>query len=445
MPFGWEPRARDFPRRNRLISGLSLGVVIVEAAQRSGSLITARCALEQGREVFAVPGSPLDPRAEGTNGLIKQGATPVTEDRRHRFRAAADHGRQRDSRPGAGVGTDPAGEDAEPAADERARIVALLGPAPVQIDDLVRLSKSSPTVVRMVLLELEIAGRLERHGGGLVVAGLITTLPFTPPETVERLTYSVASPMVPCDIAMWSVSGAKTMVRRALLVLALHASRAPPPNASRTIPSRRFLLRFGRMPRRQGLPARHSTRLCGRYARCRRIAAVRRQPEYGKPFGAYLASLVSPSRVAAGTRKSAQWADTLRAVGNKYRRRRQHPGQHLGHRIVVSAKASSIGTCSARLRRSPQARFQHPLFRDELLSAFRSCRPIISRASEFLGSWAGAMGQAQFLPSSFLKYAVDFDGDGNADIWTRRAGRAGLDCQLFAANPAGRPGPALGL
>jgi DNA processing protein len=166
MPLGWEPRAADFPRRNRLISGLSLGVVIVEAAKRSGSLITARCALEQGREVFAVPGSPLDPRAEGTNGLIKQGAALVTEtadiisalqpimERHEWFAREPDH--------------DMPPSDEAPADDERVRITSLLGPAPVGIDDLVRLAQSSPAVVRMVLLELEIAGRIERHGGGMV-------------------------------------------------------------------------------------------------------------------------------------------------------------------------------------------------------------------------------------------------------------------------------------
>jgi DNA processing protein len=166
MPLGWEPRARDFPRRNRLISGLALGVVIVEAAKRSGSLITARMALEQGREVFAVPGSPLDPRSEGTNALLKQGATLVTE--------AADiipvlqpimgeppelSVREPESPP-PGHG--------EPEGNERSRIVSLLGPTPVAIDDLIRLSGCSPTAVRIVLLELELAGRIERHGGAMV-------------------------------------------------------------------------------------------------------------------------------------------------------------------------------------------------------------------------------------------------------------------------------------
>jgi DNA processing protein len=166
MPMGWEPRGRDFPRRNRLISGLSLGVVIVEAARRSGSLITARMALEQGREVFAVPGSPLDPRAEGTNGLLKQGATLVTEAEdvlaalRPIMGRTIDHPAQEPEREPL-----PA---AEPANSERERIIGLLGPTPVGIDDLVRLSGASPAVVRTVLLELEIAGRLERHGGSLV-------------------------------------------------------------------------------------------------------------------------------------------------------------------------------------------------------------------------------------------------------------------------------------
>lgn len=165
MPLGYEPRGRDFPRRNRLISGLSLGVIIVEAAKRSGSLITARFALEQGREVFAVPGSPLDPRAEGTNGLIKQGATPVTETADIVSVLAPIMTQQEcPLREPEAPGGDAAGS-AEPEADERARIVALLGPAPVRIDDLVRLSNAPPAIVRMVLLELEIAGRLERHGG----------------------------------------------------------------------------------------------------------------------------------------------------------------------------------------------------------------------------------------------------------------------------------------
>jgi DNA processing protein len=167
MPLGHEPRARDFPRRNRLISAASLGVVVVEAAQRSGSLITARMAAEQGREVFAVPGSPLDPRAEGTNGLLKQGATPVTE--------AADIVAV--VQPIMGLDL-PALEPeisggelmdgAEPDNSGRPQIMSLLGPAPVSVDDLIRLSKASPRTVRIVLLELEIAGRLERHGGGLV-------------------------------------------------------------------------------------------------------------------------------------------------------------------------------------------------------------------------------------------------------------------------------------
>jgi len=167
MPLGWEPRGRDFPRRNRLISGLSLGVVIVEAAKRSGSLITARLALEQGREVFAVPGSPLDPRAEGTNGLIKQGATPVTEIADIVAVLQPIMGLElpaREPEPEAGEPV----QAVEPAPDERTRIIGLLSPTPVLIDDLVRLSQSSPRIVRTVLLELEIAGRLQRHGGGLV-------------------------------------------------------------------------------------------------------------------------------------------------------------------------------------------------------------------------------------------------------------------------------------
>jgi DNA processing protein len=163
MPLGHVPRARDFPRRNRLISGAALGVVVVEAAHRSGSLITARIAAEQGREVFAVPGSPLDPRAAGTNDLIKQGATLTTEaaDVIHAVEPIMERPielREPDEEPFA----------SEPDASDRARIVSLLGPTPILLDDLIRMAGTSPAIARTVLLELELAGRLERHGGGLV-------------------------------------------------------------------------------------------------------------------------------------------------------------------------------------------------------------------------------------------------------------------------------------
>jgi DNA processing protein len=166
MPLGHVPRARDFPRRNRLISGVALGVVVVEAAHRSGSLITARIAAEQGREVFAVPGSPLDPRAAGTNDLIKQGAMLTTN--------AADVINAVEPIMGRPVefSTGELDEDEPPAfepdARDRARIVSLLGPSPIGLDDLIRMAGTTPATVRTVLLELELAGRLERHGGGLV-------------------------------------------------------------------------------------------------------------------------------------------------------------------------------------------------------------------------------------------------------------------------------------
>ena len=167
---GFSPRGKDFPRRNRLISGVSLGVVVVEAAERSGSLITARLAGEQGREVFAVPGSPLDPRAAGTNNLLKQGACLVTSARDILETLAPILGRP----PAPPIELAAADEHRAPEPlpeirqSEREQIVSALGPSPVDIDELIRATGIATRKVHIVLLELDLAGRLQRHGQQLV-------------------------------------------------------------------------------------------------------------------------------------------------------------------------------------------------------------------------------------------------------------------------------------
>ncbi len=165
MPFGWEPRARDFPRRNRLISGLALGVIVVEAAARSGSLHTARFAAEQGREVFAVPGSPLDPRAEGTNDLIRGGATLVATVQHVLEGLAPLIGRP----PPAPRAYEPEAEDFERASESaRDLVVEALGVTPTPIDEIIRATGLPAGVVHVIVLELDLAGRIERHGSGHV-------------------------------------------------------------------------------------------------------------------------------------------------------------------------------------------------------------------------------------------------------------------------------------
>jgi DNA processing protein len=165
---GRRATARDFPRRNRIISGLSLGVVVVEAEQRSGSLITARLAAEQGREVFAVPGSPLDPRAKGPNELIRQGAA-LCEGVDDVLRVLSDlhHARE----PQLDLFTPTGGDDAalDAAADRlRERAYALLSPTPTPRDEIVRALGEPPAGVLAALVELSLAGRAELLSGGLV-------------------------------------------------------------------------------------------------------------------------------------------------------------------------------------------------------------------------------------------------------------------------------------
>ena len=164
MPPGTEPRARHFPYRNRIIAGLSAGTVVVEAVPRSGSLITARLAAEAGREVMAVPGSPLDPRAQGCNQLIRDGATLIQNaaDVLEAVRPI----QPRFASPRSEYQPEPEWVNGD---DGAVGIVEdLLGPSPVPVDEIIRLSGAPSGAVQMALLELDLAGRLDRHAGGKV-------------------------------------------------------------------------------------------------------------------------------------------------------------------------------------------------------------------------------------------------------------------------------------
>jgi len=170
VPPGTQPKARHFPARNRIISGMSRGIIVVEAAPRSGSLITARLALEQGRDVFAVPGSALDPRAKGSNDLIRQGAilTESADDVIRELKAQSG-GTKLEQRKSNLFSTSP---PIQPSPSElkkaRSNIIEALSPTPTSIDAIIRSTNLNPGSVAIVLLELELAGRLERHPGNQV-------------------------------------------------------------------------------------------------------------------------------------------------------------------------------------------------------------------------------------------------------------------------------------
>jgi DNA processing protein len=164
QPPGLEPRARHFPRRNRIIAGLASGTVVIEAAPKSGSLITARLAGDFGRDVMAVPGSPLDPRAQGCNQLIRDGAILV-QNAEDVLETLQPFGLRPVAERGEGYDASPLAEVADA---DRVSVSDLLSPTPVSVDEILRQAGVAPPLVQTVLLELELAGRIERHAGGRV-------------------------------------------------------------------------------------------------------------------------------------------------------------------------------------------------------------------------------------------------------------------------------------
>lgn len=163
---GMRPLARHFPRRNRIVSGLAAGVVLIEAAARSGSLITARMALEQGREVMAVPGAPLDPRATGCNALIRQGAALIRSAEDVIEALEAPRALTLEETPAPFAFDMPEAAPADPDLAERA--LALIGPAAIDADALTRDLGVSSAALSGVLLELELGGLIEQRPGGLI-------------------------------------------------------------------------------------------------------------------------------------------------------------------------------------------------------------------------------------------------------------------------------------
>lgn len=169
IPFGIHPQASHFPRRNRLIAGMALGVAVIEAAAKSGSLITARLAADYGREVFAVPGSPLDPRNRGCNDLLRQGATLLESAEDVLQNLVSEDSSRILERKGSDFMEIPLDIPNEQALERaRIKVIEALGPTPVEVDTIIRHCLLSTSLVLTILLELELAGRLERHFGGRV-------------------------------------------------------------------------------------------------------------------------------------------------------------------------------------------------------------------------------------------------------------------------------------